>query len=155
MGRYHLFDVPATILLFCMTCWAIIWFRANKCSRSFFSSDRACRMSSRLVFELSPVEHKRVSKRTKILIHEADLQSQPVVITISARVFCPSVRPLFSKSRKIKQHSSENSDRYWRDCGSGRVDHGWHTCLVKVKVFLTGQGRSSVCQHLSYGICLL
>ena len=34
----------------------------------------------------------------------------------------PSVRPPhFSKSGKIKQ--SENNVRYWRDCGSGRVDH--------------------------------
>ena len=41
--------------------------------------------------------------------------------------FRPSVRlyPI-SKSRKIKQFSSENSNRYWRDCGSGRVDHWWH-----------------------------
>ena len=39
---------------------------------------------------------------------------------------CPSVRPHFSKSSKTKQ--SENKIRYWRDCGSGRVDH-WHQLL--------------------------
>ena len=36
-----------------------------------------------------------------------------------------SVRPspLF-KSSKTK--TTENDGRYWRDCGSGRVDHWWH-----------------------------
>ena len=29
-----------------------------------------------------------------------------------------------------KQLSGENSDRYWRNSGSGRVDHWWHTCIV-------------------------
>ena len=42
----------------------------------------------------------------------------------------PSVRSHFSKYRKTKQLSSENSDRYWRDCGSGRVDHWRYTFLV-------------------------
>ena len=68
----------------------------------------------------------------KYLIHEVDPQSRPVVITISARVVCPYVRscPHFSKSRKTKQLSSDNSGRYWRDCVSGQVDHWRHTCLV-------------------------
>ena len=35
----------------------------------------------------------------------------------------PYVRSHFSKSHKTKQLSSENSDRYKQDCGSGRVDH--------------------------------
>ena len=37
----------------------------------------------------------------------------------------PSFRPSFQLSHKNKTNfkSSENSDRYWRDCGSGRVDH--------------------------------
>ena len=38
----------------------------------------------------------------------------------------------FSKSHKTKQLSSEISDRYWRDWGSSRVDHWWHTCLVSI-----------------------
>ena len=51
------------------------------------------------------------------------------------RKFClyvrlPSVNT-FSKSRSTKQNSSENSDRCWRDCGSGRVDH----CLVLICLF--------------------
>ena len=49
------------------------------------------------------------------------------VITIFARVVCTSVLPsvpLFKFSPN-KQLSSENSDRYWRDCGPGRVDHWW------------------------------
>ena len=58
----------------------------------------------------------------KILIQEADPQSWPVVITILALVVCPSVQgPHFLKSSKTKQ--SENYVCYWRDCGSGRVDH--------------------------------
>ena len=36
----------------------------------------------------------------------------------------PSVLPHFSKSSKTKQ--IENNVRYWRDCGSGQVDHWWH-----------------------------
>ena len=48
-----------------------------------------------------------------ILIHSADQLSHPVVITIFIHV----VR----KSRKTI--SSENSYRYWQDCGSGRGDH--------------------------------
>ena len=44
----------------------------------------------------------------------------------SFRKCCPSVRPHCSKSGQIKQISSENNVRYWRDCGSGRVDHWWH-----------------------------
>ena len=42
-----------------------------------------------------------------------------------------SVRPHFLKSSKTKQ--SENNARYWRDCGSGWVDHWWHlssSCCV-------------------------
>ena len=46
------------------------------------------------------------------------------------RTCCLSVS-YFSKYRKTKQLSSENSDRFWRDRGSGRVDHWWHTCLVE------------------------
>ena len=72
------------------------------------------------------------SMKVKTLIHEADPQSWPVVITIFARVVCPSVRPsvpTFQNFAKQKL-SGENSDRYWRDCGSDRVDHWWHTCLV-------------------------
>ena len=44
---------------------------------------------------------------------------------------CLSVRCHFWKSRKIiKPLSSENSDRNWRNCGPGRVDHWCHTYLV-------------------------
>ena len=42
---------------------------------------------------------------------------------------CPSVRPsqLFKISQN-KKLSNENSDCYWRDCRSGRVDHWWMSC---------------------------
>ena len=36
---------------------------------------------------------------------------------------------LFSNMWSIRQNiakQSENNDRYWRDCGSGRVDRCWH-----------------------------
>ena len=52
-----------------------------------------------------------------LLIHSADPQSRPAVIIVFAHVVRPS--PLF----KTKQISSRNKVRYWRDCGSGRVDH--------------------------------
>ena len=38
-----------------------------------------------------------------LLFHESDPQSQPVVITIFARVVCPSVRPLFKISQNQVQ----------------------------------------------------
>ena len=63
------------------------------------------------------------------LIQEADPQSRPIGITIFAH---GSERPHFSRSRKTKQLSSENSDRYWRYCGSGRVDHWWLNGIVFV-----------------------
>ena len=59
-----------------------------------------------------------------LLIHKADAQS---IHVLSVRL---TVRPHFSKSRHTTQISSKNSDRYLRDCGSGRVDHWWHTSLV-------------------------
>ena len=54
-----------------------------------------------------------------------DPRGRPTVTAGSDHYFsswclCPSH---FSKSRKRKQTSSENSHCYWRDCGSGRVDH--------------------------------
>ena len=64
-----------------------------------------------------------------ILIHDADPQSRPVVITIFTLV---SVCPHFLKSHKTKQLSSEKSDHFCRDYGFGRGDHWWHTCLVSI-----------------------
>ena len=56
--------------------------------------------------------------------------SQSVVITIFThivRLSVPNVQSLF----KIKHTSSENNDRYFRECGSNRGDHWWHTsCLT-------------------------
>ena len=63
------------------------------------------------------------SKRNYILI---DPKGRPTVTSGSDHHFhtcCLSVRHHFSKFHKTKQLSSENSDCYWRDCGSGRVDH--------------------------------
>ena len=61
------------------------------------------------------------------MIHEPHPRSRPAVITNFTRGVCLSH---FSKSRKTKQISRENSDRYWRDCGSGRGDHLWHQSCV-------------------------
>ena len=51
----------------------------------------------------------------KHLIHSVDPQSWPVVIIVLTQ-YHPSVL-------ERKQISSENSDRYQQDCGSGRGDH--------------------------------
>ena len=59
-----------------------------------------------------------------VLIHSADPQSRPIGIIVFTHVVRTSVRPNFTKSSITKQ--SENNVRYWRDCGSGRVDHWWH-----------------------------
>ena len=62
-----------------------------------------------------------------------DPRGRPTVTAGSDHCFhtwCLYVRPspLFKMSQnKTKQISSENSDRYWRDCGSVHVDHWWHT----------------------------
>ena len=62
-----------------------------------------------------------------LLIHEADPRSRPVVITFFAGVVRPSVPTI---QNLAKRSSSENSDHYWRECGSGRVDHWWQAFHV-------------------------
>ena len=81
------------------------------------------------------INHSEQDRKTLILIPSADPQSRLVVII----VWCC---PYFSKSSKTKQISSENNVHYWRNCGSGRVDHWWHLscfpyfkCKI-VKLFL-------------------
>ena len=65
-----------------------------------------------------------------LLIHVADSQSLPVVIIIFAHVSVrPSIRPSVRPVQN-KQNLSENSDPYWKDCGSGRVDYWWHASIV-------------------------
>ena len=72
-----------------------------------------------------------------LLIHLADPQSRPGVIIVFAQV----VRPNFLKSSKTKR-SSENNVHYWRDCGSGRVDHWWHlSCLLAWEKIVRNVGR--------------
>ena len=46
------------------------------------------------------------------------------------RGVCPSFRLHCSKSRKVRQISSENNDCYWRDYGSGRVDRWVFKCVL-------------------------
>ena len=52
-------------------------------------------------------------------IHSADPHSRPVVITIFTRLVSLSV-PTFKNLAKQNNFPNENSDRYWRDCESGR-----------------------------------
>ena len=74
---------------------------------------------------ISLVERNLLEVRFEILLLS---QASFLLLIHSAgsdHVFTHVVRP-FSKSCKTKQISSENYVHYWRDCGSGRVDH----CLV-------------------------
>ena len=58
-----------------------------------------------------------------LLIHSANPKSRHVGIIVFTHV----VRPFQIKKNK----ATENNIRYWRDYGSGRVDHWWHqSCLV-------------------------
>ena len=84
-------------------------------------------------------------KLASILIHEADPQSQPVVITIFACVVCPSVRPfpLFKISQN-KQLSSENSDLTGGTIGLSE----WIVYIVYI-----GRRRITIC--LAYYISFL
>ena len=67
----------------------------------------------------------------RFLIHTANPQSWSVVINIFACVVCTSVCAFVPTFQNIaQQSSSKNSDRYWRECGSGWVDKWWHTYLV-------------------------
>ena len=45
--------------------------------------------------------------------------------------WCQYVCPVHTSQNLAKQNKFQNvnSDRYWRDCESGLVDHWWHTCL--------------------------
>ena len=58
----------------------------------------------------------------KLLIHSANPQSRPVVIFVFTHVH-PSVRLHISKQNNFQ---AKTMFRYWRDCGSDRVDHWWH-----------------------------
>ena len=83
------------------------------------NSDRST--TGRVWINLLKVQRKT---NVKILI---DPLGQPKVMAGRDHCFrtcCPYVRPHFSNLEKTNQ--SENNVRYWRDYGSGRVDHWWH-----------------------------
>ena len=77
-----------------------------------------------------------------------DPQGRPPITASSDHCFhtyCPSVRPsvpTFQNLAKQNKISSGNNVHFWRDCGSGRVDHWWHDiCLVYyyfLNLFLQG-----------------
>ena len=83
---------------------------------------------------------------------QIDPRGRPTVMASTDHWFCtchPSVRPHFSKQNK----TTENNGHYWRDCGSGRVDHRWHTCLVLNRSwmnFVSASNISEILLHLSY-----
>ena len=65
-----------------------------------------------------------------LLIIKSNSSTRPTHRHGQYRTCCLYVRAYLLKSHKTKQISSENCDRYWLNCGSFRVDHRWHTCLV-------------------------
>ena len=70
-----------------------------------------------------------VFQQLYLLIQSAHPKSRPVGIIVFAYVVRPSV-PTF---QIWKNTTTENNVRYWRDYGSGRVDHWWHLfCSVYV-----------------------
>ena len=69
------------------------------------------------------VEHKKV----------IDPRGRPAV-TIFARVVCPFVLFKISQNKTIFK---ENSDHYWRDCESGRVDHWWQLSCKFLQIEIT------------------
>ena len=66
----------------------------------------------------------------KILIHSANPKSRTVVIIVFThvvRLFVrTSVRISVLTFQIYQNKTTEHNGRYWRDCGSGRVDHWWH-----------------------------
>ena len=69
-----------------------------------------------------------ISFKTRIAFHIDQLR-QPTLRAISlAHVVRTSVRTHFSN---LARQNNKNNVCYWRDCGSGRVDHWWHlSCLI-------------------------
>ena len=54
-----------------------------------------------------------------------DPPGQPTVTADRDHCFRPC-RPSVLTCQNPAKQNSENNVRYWRDCGSGRVDHWWH-----------------------------
>ena len=55
-----------------------------------------------------------------LLIHSANPQSRPVGIIV---LHMSSVRPSVPIFHNLTKKQIDNNVLYWRDCGSGRVDH--------------------------------
>ena len=78
------------------------------------------------------------------IAHENWPRGRPTVTAGSDHYFhtcCPSVSksPLFKISKNKKLSSENYSDRYWRDCGSVRVDHWWHTSCIRLHLWIVGK----------------
>ena len=79
-----------------------------------------------LIVSSLPLLHFLWDIMSRLLIDPLGRPAQPVLITIfkcDVRTTIPTFQNLVKKSRKTKQLSGENSDRYWRECKSGRGDH--------------------------------
>ena len=72
------------------------------------------------------IDRQKMSSKTGITISYFDPLGQPKVTAGRDRCFrtcCPYVRTHF---QILQNKTTENNARYWRDHGSGRVDHRWH-----------------------------
>ena len=85
-----------------------------------------------------PTQYRSLQGGKLIITHYSfDPLGQPTVTAGRDHFSCTclsvrtSVRPHFSKS---ETEQWENDVRYWRDCGSGRVDHWWHLSFFWTKV---------------------
>ena len=69
-------------------------------------------------------QYTQKTQYIELLIHEADPQSRPIMITIFTHVIsthiCPYGRPSFQNFSNQNKFQVKNNDCY---CGSGRVDH--------------------------------
>ena len=109
---------------------AFYFFKRNIICSVIFSTNLEC-------LSQHPVKHFRIPQPFSQMINDLgfsldsiiswrntfDPLGQPTVTGCRDNCFrtcCPSH---FSKSSKTKPISSENNVHYWRDCGSGLVDH--------------------------------
>ena len=72
-------------------------------------------------------------KNNGLLIHSADARSRSAVITVFTNVvslYISICEFLIFEISPNTTFSSENSDRYWQECGSGQEDHWWYMSFL-------------------------
>ena len=91
-----------------------------------YPTSRDCGLAEWINSETSDSEQKSYEILTERADNNLKLQcidpcGQPTASSDNFfRTCCPSVRPHFSK---LAKHNEGNKVRYWRDYGSGRVNH--------------------------------